>query len=431
MPGLGRAERLEQLALLGRELARRLHFDPHDQIAAPAPLEDGHPRAAQPQLAARLGAGGDAQLMLLAVEPGQHDRAAERRRGEADRRARVERGALTLEDRVARDVQEDVEVARRRAAHPGLALPAQPHAGAFVHPRWDVDGERLGLVDPSLAPAAGAGIGDHLARAVAAGAGALDDEEALLRAHLAHAAAGAAGARGRARPRAGAAADVATHRDIDGDLGRFAVERVFQADFHVIAQIGAALRRWAAATAAPAHEFAEDILEDIAERAEIARPRRAAMAVLERGMAEAIVGGPLLRVLQAVIGFVDRLEPRLGLGIAGVAIGVPAHRELAIGALDRAIVRAAFAFEKFVIIDFGGHFIVPPPRRDARGIEPERPTPAAVARGSFPSKKRARLRTGAYALPSSTSENSASTTSSAGASGAAAPGLAWACCSFS
>src|SRR3546814_6331591 len=63
---------------------------------------------------------------------------------------------------------------------------------AFVDPRRDGDGQRLAPVDTALAAAGGAGVGDHLARALAGGAGALDHEETLLRAHLALAAAGSA-----------------------------------------------------------------------------------------------------------------------------------------------------------------------------------------------------------------------------------------------
>ena len=51
------------------------------------------------------------------------------------------------------------------------------------------------LLDAAFAAAGAAGIGDHLAGAVAGRAGPLDHEEALLRAHLAAAVAHAAAAR--------------------------------------------------------------------------------------------------------------------------------------------------------------------------------------------------------------------------------------------
>src|SRR5690606_8132487 len=97
-------------------------------------------------------------------------------------------------DRVPLHMDEDVEVARRRAARACLALARQADTGALVDAGGYVDLKRLSLVDATLAPAFGAGIGDHLARAMASGTGALDHEEALLRADLAAAAALTAGA---------------------------------------------------------------------------------------------------------------------------------------------------------------------------------------------------------------------------------------------
>src|SRR6476660_7259218 len=55
-----------------------------------------------------------------------------------------------------------------------------------------------------------------------------------------------------------------------------------------------------------------------------------APAIFKGGMAEAIIGGALLIVLQDVVGFVDFLEFDFGGVIAGIAIGVQLHRELAI-----------------------------------------------------------------------------------------------------
>jgi putative exporter of polyketide antibiotics len=50
-------------------------------------------------------------------------------------------------------------------------------------------------------------------------------------------------------------------------------------------------------------------------------------------VAEAVVGGALLPVLQDVIGLVDLLELMLAFLVAGIAVGMPLHRELAIGGL--------------------------------------------------------------------------------------------------
>ena len=141
--------------------------------------------------------------------PGNVDLAAQRRGREADRRARVKRRALALEQRVALHVQEDVEVARRCAACARLALARQADARAFVDAGRDVDVERAGLLDPARAAALRARIDDLLARALAGRTGPLDHEEALLRADLADAAAGRAGLHAGAGLRALAVAGLA------------------------------------------------------------------------------------------------------------------------------------------------------------------------------------------------------------------------------
>ena len=46
-------------------------------------------------------------------------------------------------------------------------------------------------------------------------------------------------------------------------------------------------------------------------------------------MAEAVIGGPLLRVLQDVVGLVDFLELGLGRLVAGIGIGMELLGELA------------------------------------------------------------------------------------------------------
>ena len=77
---------------------------------------------------------------------------------------------------------------------------------------------------------------------------------------------------------------------------------------------------------------AKDGFEDIADVAKIGPAATArTTAILESGLAEPVIGGALLRIFQAVIGLVDRLEPRLCLLITRIAVGVILHGELAIG----------------------------------------------------------------------------------------------------
>src|SRR3546814_20680486 len=97
------------------------------------------------------------------------------------------------------------------------------------------------------------------------------------------------------------------------------------------------------------HEFAEDILENVGEAAEILRASAHA-AILEGGVAEAVVGGALLRILQAVIGLADRLEFGLSVPAAAIAIGMALHGQAALGGLDRLIVPRHRNREQFVTI---------------------------------------------------------------------------------
>src|SRR5690606_3124052 len=145
--------------------------------------EDRHAGAALPQLLARLDAGGDIDRMGLAVEPWDVDRSAERGGGEAHWHAGEQCGSLALEHRVRLDVDEDVEIARRRAHRTGFAFARETDAGAVVDTRRDFDAELLDAVDAALAAAFAARMLDHLAAAVAVRARLLDDKEPLLRAH--------------------------------------------------------------------------------------------------------------------------------------------------------------------------------------------------------------------------------------------------------
>src|SRR5690606_6202282 len=244
------------------------------------------------------------------------------------------------------------------AAHTGLALARKANAGAFVHTRRDFDLKALFLLHPAHAAAGPAGLGDDPPGAPAGGAGALHHEEALGCPHLAHALAGGAGFRLGARFRAGAVARLARHGGGNGDGLRPPAVGVFQRDFEIVAQVGAAHRAGAvAAPAAAAHEFIEDVLENVGEAAaaEVVRPAAEAAAAktaaaAERGLAVAIIGGPLLRVLQHVVGFADFLEPGFRRRIARVAVGVILHGQLAVSRLEGLVVCLPVNAKHLIII---------------------------------------------------------------------------------
>src|SRR5262249_53667534 len=160
-----------------------------------------------------------------------------------------------LEHRVRLDLHHHVEVAGGAAVDAGLAAARQADAVTVVDPRGDFHRQRLVLLDAAAAAAGGAGVGDHLAGAVALGAGLLDRETPLLHAHLALALAGGAGGGLGAGLGAAALAGAAFLEGGHADAGLGAARRVFQRDLEVVAQVGAAVD--AGALAAAAEDVAE------------------------------------------------------------------------------------------------------------------------------------------------------------------------------
>src|SRR5690606_15612525 len=220
---------------------------------------------------------------------------------------------VALEQFVRLHRQEDVEVAARPAALARLALARQADARAVVDARRNLEAELAGLADLAVAPAGGAGVGDHLARAAAAGAGALDLEEAVGLTHAPGAAAGGADGRLGARLGARAVADLAGHQGRDGDLDLGPLVSLLQRDLEIVAQVRAATRPVAlASAAAPSAEgvskgVAEDLGEDVVDVVEtlaaaLAEGIAPARAAAHARMAETVIGRALLLVRQDGVG---------------------------------------------------------------------------------------------------------------------------------
>src|SRR5262249_4623203 len=118
-----------------------------------------------------------------AVQRRHLDVAAQGRLAEGDRHLADEVVAVALEQRVLADAGDHVQVAAGRAGVAGLALAADPDAGAVVHAGRHVDLQRPPGLDPAAAVAVRTGVGDDLAAAAAAGTGLLQAEEALVDEH--------------------------------------------------------------------------------------------------------------------------------------------------------------------------------------------------------------------------------------------------------
>src|SRR5580692_9427215 len=162
-------------------------------------------------------------------------------------------GAIALEERMGADRQENIEIARRPAAHARFAFAGEPDAGAVLDAGRDVHRQRTLAGDTAGAGAGRTRAVDRLAAALALRAGALEREETLGVADFALALAHRANFWLGAWLGAGAGAGLAGDRGRDTNLRRLARIGLVQGDFHVVAQIGAALAAGATATAAAAH----------------------------------------------------------------------------------------------------------------------------------------------------------------------------------
>src|SRR5277367_5674508 len=183
------------------------------------------------------------------------------------------------------------------------------------------------------------------------------------------AAASLAGYRLGAGASAGAGAGFARHRGRHTDAGGLAAKRLFERDLEVVAQIGAALPARGLSAAPSAHHVAEKIIEDVGHRG---REAVVHAALIERGVTIAIVGRALLGVRQMLVGFVELLEPRLGLLVAGMPVGVTLHRRLAEGGLEFSVARRLGNAKSFVEIALGHRSARPQPMHASDLLLPRR-----------------------------------------------------------
>src|SRR5258706_1608058 len=331
-----RFEGAQQFLLLLGELDRGLdaHFDEEIAVMA-ARLQQRHAAPAQLELMAGLRAFRNIDGGAPSRQCRHFDLAAEGCLDEADRHAEIKVLGIALKDRVLLNGKENIQIARRSAIQSGLAFAGQADARSLFHTGRDIDRECTLLLHMARAVAGFAGIFDHAALTTAFGTSPFDGEETLARAPLAMAGTSGAAVALGAGLRAAAAAMLAGDGRRHTDLCALALIGVLERDLHIVAQIAAAVLPLAAAPAA-AHELAEQIIEHIGERGGEIESLRTASAepVLEGGMPEAFIGGTLVRVLQDLIGFADFLELVLCRMIAGIAIGMAFHRQLAIGAFQ-------------------------------------------------------------------------------------------------
>src|SRR5690242_7373969 len=277
------------------------------------------------------------------------------------------------------DREENVQVTGGSAAQARLSFTGKTDAGAVLDTARNGHGERALLAHTSRAVASAAGLIDHLAHTLTARAGAFDGEETLAGTNAPAAPAGTAGARAGAFRRAGASALPAGCKRGNADLRLLAGIGLLERNLEVVAQVGAASRLSRAAASA-AHELSEHLVKDIGEAAAKTEFEavRTSTAILEGGMAEAVVSRPLLLVLQDVIGFVDLFEFVLGRRIARIAVRVILHGQPAVGFLDVFDCCAARNAKRGVVVLL-------------RHDKPWRTTPSLVGSSAWPAASRCYL----------------------------------------
>jgi hypothetical protein len=93
--------------------------------------------------------------------------------------------ALPLEEGMLLHMQNHVQVARRAAVEAAFSVSRETNAGSVFHAGGNFSVYRPLTQHPAFAFAFGAGIGDHITRTLAGGAGTRNTEETLLVANLA------------------------------------------------------------------------------------------------------------------------------------------------------------------------------------------------------------------------------------------------------
>src|SRR5258708_37422879 len=145
----GFREFFEQFFLLGFKAHRCSTHDPAEQIAGGAAAHRAHAFLAHAKYAARLGLAGDFQNHF-AIERGDLDRAAERRRDKGDGYFAGQMTALALEERMLLDPNLDIDVAGGSPVSAGPAPALQTQASASVSAPGPLDPQSFFLPDTPL-----------------------------------------------------------------------------------------------------------------------------------------------------------------------------------------------------------------------------------------------------------------------------------------
>ena len=253
----------------------------------------------------------------------------------------------------------DKQVPGGAAVFPGVALASNRDGLPVV----DACGN-AGLDGPALphrprAPALLAGLVDDLPLAAAAGAGGRggEDPHGRLPPDLDRAGAAAVGADlggGALGASASLAAGASLH-PLHGD-GLFTAEsRLLEAENQGHADALPPLGSVGVGPPPAAEAAAEEAAENIPQIAEVKAPVEAASRAevgVHAGVTELVVPAPLFLVRKDFVGFVDFLEPGLGLLVARVQVRVAGLGQLPVGPLDLIVRGALLHTQDLVVVAF-------------------------------------------------------------------------------
>eukprot|EP01132_Coremiostelium_polycephalum_P016378 gene16378-biopygen8372 len=258
--------------------------------------------------------------------------------------------AVALENRVLAHIDHHIQVARRAALSARLAFARQTNAVASINTRRHFHRESLVLFDTPFAVARVARIGNDLALAVAARAGLLHREEALLHAYLADTAASRASDRRGAFLGARTVARLAIDQRRNTDIDAGAAHRFFQVQLQGVAQVAATLGTATLATTAAAKEVAEHVAENIGEVLPAETGTAATHAWVDTGMAILVVSGALVRITQAFVGLIGLFEQLFGFFAIRITVRVVLHCQATVSLFQVRLAGAALHTQHFVIV---------------------------------------------------------------------------------
>ena len=233
------------------------------------------------------------------------------------------------------NIDDDVEIARRRAVRSGVTLAGNANARTGLHAGGDAHVHGFRRAHAAFA-ATGAADGAHLAGAAAARTWHVEAHLPALLGHLPRAFALRTGLRGTDGARS--MTSVASIQAGDGQLLDRPAHRIPEADAHLIFEVGAGLNLLALRSAASLKKLAEQIAKAGAARAAKIEPAEintiAGRLFRRRGAAafgvkaKLVVHLALLGVGENVVGFLNLLELFFGGFVAGVQVRVVLARHL-------------------------------------------------------------------------------------------------------